>query len=155
MIQPLSHIDAATRVEILRGVFSALAFPLADGDSRTNGLPVEAGRSAHAGSEQGWEKSLRKLAEFRELGDEWDGPGTRPPDAKLLDFAVTFVFAARAAGLDPPGTVTPDPCGGVVFVWQDPDGTYFDLEVERPGCAEIMAIEPGRQPRHWNIPDSP
>jgi hypothetical protein len=142
MIQPVLQIDAASRVQILRGVFSRLQPSPGERDG-SQGLPAN-----------GWEKSLRKLAEFRELGDEWDGEGTYPPDAKLLDFAVSFVLAACAAGLDPPGTVTPDPAGGVVFVWQDPDGAYFEVEMDRPGCAEIMAIEPGRQPRHWNIPDS-
>src|SRR5947208_11448145 len=53
-----------------------------------------------------------------------------------------------------PDRIAPGVCGSVIFEWQDPDGTYTELEIDRPLHAEVMVIEPGKPANQWTIPRS-
>ncbi len=99
-----------------------------------------------------WEPAVRKLVEFQALGEDWDGFGAKPPSEALLASAVGLAYLFSQHGVHPPGCVVPTPDGAVTFVWQEPDGTYADVEVVEPFVAEVMIIEPGRPARHWNLP---
>jgi hypothetical protein len=37
-------------------------------------------------------------------------------------------------------------------VWHAPDGTYCEVEIDRPLHAEVMVIEPGKPARFWTLP---
>src|SRR5947209_3344478 len=78
------------------------------------------------------EPAVQKIVEFQHLGDDWDGFGARAPTRELLESAIGLAYTFYQNGVDPPHRVAPGVDGSVIFEWQDPDGTYADVEVVRP-----------------------
>jgi hypothetical protein len=99
-----------------------------------------------------WEPAVRKIVEFQQLGDDWDGFGAKPPSRELLESAIGLAYTFYQKGVNPPQRVAPGVDGSVIFEWQEPDGTYADVEVVRPFFAEVMVIEPGQPAKHWILP---
>jgi hypothetical protein len=99
-----------------------------------------------------WEFAVQRIVEMQHLEDNWDGYGAEAPSRAVLESAIGLAYCYLDNGVDPPHRVAPGPAGEVVFEWQDPDGTYSEVEIDRPLHAEIMVIEPGKPPRHWTIP---
>ncbi|HYT93928.1 MAG TPA: hypothetical protein VEL76_34735 [Gemmataceae bacterium] len=99
-----------------------------------------------------WEPTVAKLVAFQQLGDDWDGQGAVAPSYEQLTSAVGLAYTLYQQGVGPPSRVVPGPEGSVIFEWQDPDGTYTEVEQVRPFYAEVMVIEPGQPPRHWTLP---
>ena len=99
-----------------------------------------------------WEPAVQKIVEFQYLGDDWDGFGAKAPSRDLLASAVGLAYLFSEKGVDPPHRVAPGVDGSVIFEWQDPDGTYTEVEVVRPLYAEGTRIEPGQPAKHWTLP---
>jgi hypothetical protein len=99
-----------------------------------------------------WEPTVRKIVEFRDLGDDWDGLGAVAPSRALLESAIGLAYLLSEKGVEPPHGVVPGLEGSVNFAWQDPDGTITEVEIDRPLHAEVMVMEPGKPPRFWNLP---
>ncbi|MBI3412068.1 MAG: hypothetical protein HY040_27370 [Planctomycetes bacterium] len=113
---------------------------------RRNG-PVE--NTNHAGS---WEPTIQKIAEYQDLGDDWDGLGAKAPTRELLHSAIGLAYALFEKGVDPPHCVVPGLDGSVNFEWQYPDGTMMEVEIDRPLHADVMLIEPDQEPKFWTLP---
>src|SRR5437588_11678490 len=79
-----------------------------------------------------WEPAVQKIVEFQHLGDDWDGPGTKAPSRELLESAIGLAYVFYQNGVPPPQRVAPGVDGSVLFEWQDPDGTYTEVETVRP-----------------------
>jgi hypothetical protein len=99
-----------------------------------------------------WEPAVRKIVEFQHLGEDWDGNGAIPPSREVLESAIGLAYLFSQNGVDPPQRVAPGVDGSVILEWQDPDGTYTDVEIVRPLYAEVMVIEPGQPAKHWTLP---
>lgn len=99
-----------------------------------------------------WEPAVQKMVTFQHLGDDWDGQGAQTPSQEVLKSALGLAYALHQRGVDPPSRVVPGPEGSVIFEWQDPDGTYTEVEVVGWLVAEVMLIEPGQPAKHWTLP---
>jgi hypothetical protein len=99
-----------------------------------------------------WEPALLQIIEFQHLENDWDGFGAEAPSRELLESAIGLAYCYLEQGVDPPQRVAPGVCGSVIFEWQGPDGTYAEVEIDRPLHAEIMVIEPGQSAKHWTNP---
>jgi hypothetical protein len=99
-----------------------------------------------------WESAVQKMVAFQELEDDWDGQGAQAPTYEILCSAIGLAYTFHQQGVDPPSRVVPTPEGSVVFEWQDPDGTYAEVEVVGWLSAEVMCIEPGKPAQHWTLP---
>jgi hypothetical protein len=100
-----------------------------------------------------WEPAVQRMVEFQHLGDDWDGQGARAPSYDVLASAIGLAYTLHQQGVDPPHRVVPGLDGSVIFEWQDPDGTYTEVEVVRWLFAEVMLIEPGQPAQHWTLPN--
>ena len=100
-----------------------------------------------------WDTVHDRLATFRALEENWDGQGARAPSGELLDSALALTTLLRDRGVEAPSGAAPGPMGTVLLVWQGKDGTYCEVEVERPFYAEVMLVEPGKPARHWVLPE--
>jgi hypothetical protein len=100
-----------------------------------------------------WEPAVEKMVEFQNLGDDWDGEGAQAPSEEVLKSAIGLAFTLHQQGVDPPSRVVPGPEGSVIFEWQDPDGTYTEVEIVGWLVAELMVIEPGKPAKHWTLPN--
>ncbi len=99
-----------------------------------------------------WEHAIQKIATFQDLDDDWDGLGAAAPSHELLESAIGLAFLFSEKRVAPPHRVVAGVDGSVILEWQDPDGTYSDVEIIAPFSAEVMVIEPGRAARHWTLP---
>lgn len=99
-----------------------------------------------------WEPAVQKMVAFQHLGDDWDGQGAQAPSEEVLKSAIGLAYTLYQQGIDPPSRVVPGPDGSVIFEWQDPDGTYTEVEVVGWLVAEVMLIEPGHPAKHWTLP---
>ena len=99
-----------------------------------------------------WESSLQKVAEFQQLGDDWDGLGAIAPSQELVLSALALAHLLQERGVPAPSRVVAGLDGVIAFEWQLPDGTYADVEIVRPFFAEVMLLEPGKPAKHWNLP---
>ena len=99
-----------------------------------------------------WEPAVEKIVELRHLSDDWDGFGAKAPSRELLESAIGLAYTFYQNGVDAPHRVVAGVDGSVIFEWQDPDGTYTEVENVRPFYAEAMMIEPGKPPQHWTLP---
>jgi hypothetical protein len=99
-----------------------------------------------------WEPAVRQVVELKDLGDDWDGFGAQAPSRELLQSAIGLAYCFRDQGVDPPHRVVPGVCGSVIYEWQDADGTYTEVEIDRPLHAEVMVVEPGQAAKHWTLP---
>jgi hypothetical protein len=114
----------------------------------TNGAGASQRDISNAGS---WESTVLKLVEFQHLGDNWDGLGAPAPSAELVASAIGLAYLLYENGMEPPSAVAPGLDCAVNLEWHDPDGTFCEIEIDRPLHAEVMVIEPGKPPRHWNL----
>lgn len=101
-----------------------------------------------------WEAVIDKVIAIQNLGDDWDGLGAVAPTGELLASAVGLAYLLKDRGMEPPNAVVASLSGTVVFEWQWPDGTYGELEVDRPLHAEVMLTKPGQPAEHWELPDA-
>jgi len=99
-----------------------------------------------------WEPTIQQIVSPQQLDDDWDGFGAEAPSRELLESAIGLAYTFFEKGVDPPHRVVPGVTGTVHFEWQDPDGTYTDVEIDRPLHAEVMCIEPGKPAKHWTLP---
>ncbi len=99
-----------------------------------------------------WEPAVQKIVQFQHLGDDWDGFGAKAPSRELLESAIGLAYTFSQKGVGPPHRVVPGVDGSVIFEWQNPDGTYTEVENVRPFYAEVMRIEPGKPAQHWTLP---
>ena len=123
--------------------------------SQRNGVALSPGREP--GKEQfedagPWEPAVQKIVSFQKLGDNWDGFGADGPSREVVESAIGLAYCFLEDGVDPPHRVAPGVCGAVIFEWQDADGTYTELEIDRPFHAEVMVVEPGKPARQWTLP---
>ncbi len=125
------------------------------GSGERNGVPEFIGRHGGENTKEDagpWEPTVRKIAEFKNLGDDWDGLGAKAPVGELLESAIGLAYLFYEKGVDPPHCVVPGVDGSVTFEWQSPDGTFTEVEIVRPFHAEVMMIEPGKPAKHWTLP---
>jgi hypothetical protein len=99
-----------------------------------------------------WEAAVRVMVGFQHLGDNWDGLDAKAPSLELLESAMGLAYTLREQGVEPPSRVVPGPEGSVSFEWQEPDGTYTEVEIDRPFHAEVLMMEPGQAAKHWTLP---
>jgi hypothetical protein len=99
-----------------------------------------------------WESAIKEITKYQHLGDDWDGLGAKAPSRELLDSAIGLGYLFYQKGVPPPSRVVPGLEGEVIFEWQEPDGTYTDVEIVRPFFAEVIYIEPGKPAKHWTLP---
>lgn len=100
-----------------------------------------------------WEPAVQKMVSFQHLGDDWDGQGARAPSKEVLQSAIGLAYTLYQQGVGPPSRVVPGLEDSVIFEWQDPDGTYTEVEVVGWLVAEVMLIEPGQPAKHWMLPN--
>ena len=93
-----------------------------------------------------------RIAQFQNLGDDWDGCGAKAPSYELLVSAVGLACVFRDQGVPAPSRVVPGLNATVLVEWQFQDGGYAEVEVTRPFFAEVMLIEPGEPAVHWTLP---
>jgi hypothetical protein len=122
-------------------------------EAQRNGIspvPQAAGKGApDAGP---WAAALQKLLGFQHVGQDWDGFGARRPSPELVKSAIGLAYLLSEKGMEPPNGVLHSTDGTVVFEWQARDGTYAEVEIDRPLHAEVMLIEPGKPAKHWILP---
>src|SRR5207237_9568318 len=119
-----------------------------------NGAPATGHRVRKPTRNAGlWEPTVQKIVALQDLSDDWDGSGATAPSPELLESAIGLTYLLCAKGVPPPSRVVPGLEGAVLFEWQDPDGSYADVEIVRPFFAEVMVVEPGKPARHWTLPN--
>jgi hypothetical protein len=99
-----------------------------------------------------WEPAVEEVVAYQHLGDNWDGFGAKAPTRELLESAIGLAYIFYGKGVPPPQRVVPGVDGTVLFEWQLTDGTYAEVEIDRPLHAEVMWIEPGKPAKHWTLP---
>jgi hypothetical protein len=99
-----------------------------------------------------WEAAVRVILGFQQLDDNWDGLEAQAPSRELLESAIGLAYTLHEQGVEPPSRVVPGQEGSVIFEWQEPDGTYTEVEIDRPYHAEVLMMEPGQAARHWTLP---
>ena len=99
-----------------------------------------------------WEPAVQEIVGFQNLGDDWDGFGAESPSRDVLASAIGLAYCLYQDGVDPPHRVSPGACGSIIFEWQDADGTYTEVEVDRPLHAEVMVVEPDKPAKQWTLP---
>jgi hypothetical protein len=99
-----------------------------------------------------WEPAVREMVAFQHLGDNWDGQGAQAPSDEVLGSAIGLAYFFYEQGVEPPSRVVPGPQSSVIFEWQDPDGTYTEVEVVNWLFAEVMRLELGKPAQHWTLP---
>jgi hypothetical protein len=127
----------------------------AQGLGARNGTAVSAlaTRKGRATDDAGaWETCVQKIVQFQKLEDDWDGFGAKAPSHDLIESAVGLADLLHQRGTDPPQVVVPGVDGSVSFEWQDAAGLYAEIEIVRPYFAEVMVLEPGKEPQHWTLP---
>jgi hypothetical protein len=123
----------------------------AEQTSERNGIAKQTGpgKVEDAGP---WEPAVQEIVGFQNLGDDWDGFGAESPSRDVLASAIGLAYCLYQDGVDPPHRVSPGVCGSVIFEWQDADGTYTEVEVDRPLHAEVMVVEPDKPAKQWTLP---
>jgi hypothetical protein len=99
-----------------------------------------------------WEPAVQKILGFQHLQEDWDGFGAQAPSREVLESAIGLAYCLLEKGVDPPHRVVASTAGEVVLEWQDPDGTYTEVEIDAPLHAEVMVIEPGKPAKQWSLP---
>jgi hypothetical protein len=91
-----------------------------------------------------WEQSLRKLLAMRDLRDDWDGEGSRPPSVGIVDTAINWVSYYKREQYPPTFApqVMPGTNGEVSLVWRTAE-EYLEAEITAPGHFEWMSIRKG------------
>jgi hypothetical protein len=99
-----------------------------------------------------WEPAVQRIVGFRHLQVDWDGLGAKAPPRELLESAIGLAYTFLENGVAPADSVVATVAGAVAFEWQFRDGTFAEVEIDRPLHAELMVIEPGRPANHWTLP---
>ena len=99
-----------------------------------------------------WEPAVQTMVAMQHLENDWDGFGAEAPSRAVLESAIGLAYCFHDNGVPPPQRVAPGVSGSVLLEWQDADGTYTEVEVDRPLHAEVMVIEPGKPARQWTLP---
>jgi hypothetical protein len=99
-----------------------------------------------------WTETIEKMIEFQHLGDKWDGLNAEAPTPELIASAIGLAYTLHEQGVEPPSSVIAGLDGFLNFEWQLPDGTFCDIEIDRPFHAEVMLIEPGQPAKYWTLP---
>jgi hypothetical protein len=99
-----------------------------------------------------WEAAVQDIVGFQQLENDWDGFGAQAPSREVLQSAIGLAYCFLEGGIGPPHRVAPGVCGTVIFEWQDTDGTYEEVEIDRWLHAEVMMVEPGKPAKHWTLP---
>jgi hypothetical protein len=129
-------------------------YPIPEHDWLSTRPPEENGRADEERGGGRWDETINALAGVRELEDNWDGLGASAPPPALLDSAVGLAYLLRGRGMSPPDRVVAGTAGTVILEWQDPDGTYCEVEIDRPFHADVMLLVPGRPAKHWELPNA-
>lgn len=123
------------------------------GVSATNGVPRSAEKPTNDGSDAGtWQPTIRRIVDFQNLGNNWDGLGAEAPSPEVLQSAIGLAYCFMENGLSPPDAVVAGLDGSVSFEWQPADGSFIEVLVDAPLHAEGMIIEPGKPAQHWTLP---
>src|SRR5437667_11617005 len=119
--------------------------------ARNGALPTGAARSPREPLEDAgpWAPAIQKIIGFQNLEDDWDGFGAEAPSQEVLASAIGLAYCFHEKRIDPPHCVVAGVGGEIVFVWQHPDGTYAEIEIDGLLHAEGMCVEPGKPARHW------
>jgi hypothetical protein len=99
-----------------------------------------------------WRPAIDQIVAMRQLADDWDGLGASAPSPELLESALGLAHMFEERGVDPPSAIAPGVDGSVLLVWQFADGSYSEIEIDRPLHAEAMLIQPGKPAHHWVLP---
>jgi hypothetical protein len=111
------------------------------------------GQGAKTVDEGAWQPAIDQIAAMQQLGDNWDGLGATPPSREIVECAMGLAFLLHKQGVDAPSCVMPSTAGTVVFAWHFQNGSYSDIEVDRPFHADVTWIEAGKPPETWELPD--
>ena len=131
-----------------------MASPSLTGDpiSLIGPLTPNAGATQSAASsiaEIHWNQIVDKLAQMRELQDDWDGQGASAPTAENMGAAENWVGEMRRySQAIPPSQVVPGVAGEVLLMWQK-EGFYLEAEISKPSEVEWMLAIPGQANKHW------
>jgi hypothetical protein len=125
-----------------------------NGPPRSSLATVPAPRPECPAAPDRWEAIIDAIVAMQHLGDNWDGLGAAAPSRELLESAVGLASLLRDAGADAPTAAIQGTDGSVNFLWHAPDGTYCEVEIDRPLHADVMLLEPGKEPRHWQLPNA-
>ena len=116
---------------------------------------ANSGRSPAVQSEGNrWETIIDEIGAMHHLGDKWDGLSAAAPSRELLESAIGLAYLLKDAGGVAPTLAVSGTDGSVNFLWHFPDGTYCEVEIDRPLHADVMLLEPGKEPRHWELPNA-
>ena len=99
-----------------------------------------------------WEPAVQEIIAYQQLQPNWDGYGAQVPSREVLESAIGLAYCFYEKGVDPPHRVAPGVTGSVIFEWQDRDGAYTTVEIDAALHAEVMVIEPGKDPQQWTLP---
>lgn len=117
----------------------------------TAGPPIEYGAAGPPADR--WQKIIEEIIAMQRFGNDWDGQGALAPSPELLESALGLVNLLRINGVEAPAAAVPGVDGSVTLVWNSADGTYCEVEIDRPVHAEVMLIEPGLPAKHWTLPN--
>ena len=112
----------------------------------------DAGKPSLGASEaDGWKRCIDALLEIRLLEDDWDGQGSPAPVPEVVDSALILAVLLRHKHVKPPGRTVQTVQGTVLFHWQWPDATMFEIDVTEPDVADVFLMAPNRPCQHWQI----
>src|SRR5258708_4880362 len=101
------------------------------GHAETSMLPL----LARAPSINSWISLIDDLHRIRTLEDDWDGEGSKSPDATLVDAAIAHARKLEAEAYPPADRVCASVNGTIYFEWRSPLG-YQEIEILSPTDAE-------------------
>jgi hypothetical protein len=101
-----------------------------------------------------WDAMMDEITAMQDLGEDWDGLGAKPPSQELLQSSLGLAHVLEEKGMEPPSAVSVTTSGSVVMVWQGPGDAYCEVELTRPFHGEVMILEPGKEPEHFEIPNA-
>jgi hypothetical protein len=87
-----------------------------------------------------WVHRIDDLLRIRMMEDDWDGAGAPAPAMALVHGALNLARILREARVEPPDRIVPGLTGTILFEWQNPKASYFELEVTHPRRAEWVSI---------------
>ncbi|MBI3461934.1 MAG: hypothetical protein HY000_02600 [Planctomycetes bacterium] len=101
-----------------------------------------------------WRSAIDQIAAMQNLGDDWDGLGATAPSREVLECAIGLAHLFQQRNVEPPSCVVPSTAGTVVLIWHFKDGSYSDVEIDRPFHADVTWIEPGKPAEYWELPNA-
>ena len=89
-----------------------------------------------------WEDAVDDLLRIRKLPDNWDGEGSEPPSAEVVDSAITLSQTLQKHNWLPPERVIASVNGTIYFEWHVGD-SYHEIELTAPDYAELRIVPAG------------